>query len=118
MQLNLSPRNYLLALLLLLISAAPLAAQSAAKIEKKAAAKVDQLDRQIAEENTDLALTEIQRTLILDLYVGMYADIKALKGESDEKERKKAARRAVNQTVNKEILTAEQRKAKRRGKSE
>ena len=118
MQLNFSPRTCLVTLLLLLWCAAPLAAQSAAKMEKKAAEKVDQLDREITEGDADLALSEVQRTLIQDLYLGMYADLKALKGEADEKERKKAARRAVNQAINKEILTAEQRKAKRRGMPE
>ena len=113
MHLNIPLLHRLLTLLFVILCAAPLAAQSAAKIEKKAAAKVDQLDRQITEGNTDLALTEVQRTLIHDLYVGMYDIIEALKGETDEMNRKRAARRAVNQTVIKEILTREQRKAKR-----
>ena len=102
MNLNISLRYRLFTLLLVFFCATPMVAQSAAKIEEKAAAKVDQLDRQIAEGNADLALTEVQRRLIYDLYVGMYDEIKALKGETDEKNRKKAPRRAVNQTVNTE----------------
>ena len=106
-------RFYFLTVLLVLLCAGPVAAQSAAKIEKKAAAKVEQLDQRISESNPDLALTEVQQTVIHDMYVSLFAKMKALKGEADEKNRKKAARRAVNQSINKEILTREQRKAKR-----
>lgn len=114
---------YLKSTLLLLLTVCCLGtgfSQKGAKIEKMAVEKTEKLNQAIIAGDADQALTAEQTTEITALYVQMTKDVRAVKkagGEADTiKADQKAIRKAAAQRINKEILTKDQRAAKRKGK--
>lgn len=108
--------KYLLTVLIV-VFACTLGISQADWMVKKANEKVEELNEMITSENPDLALTQEQREKIYDLHLQKHIDIKAIKDtdlSDEEKEvKKKEVYKKVGKTISNEILTKEQRKAKR-----
>jgi hypothetical protein len=90
------------------------------KMIEKANEKVEELNQWIVAANPDLALTEDQKEKVRDLHIQKLIDVKAI-NQSDlpdeEKEiKRKEVFKNVGKTIHNEILTSEQRKAKKEGK--
>ncbi len=87
------------------------------KMEEKAKAKVEQLNQLILGENPEAVLTDDQKAKIFDLYLQRFVDIKKINksdlSDEEKKAQKKAINRKVGKTINKEVLTKEQRIAKK-----
>ena len=96
--------------------------QQPTKLEKKAAAKTEKLAERIADGDETATLSGEQQAQITEHYVAMYKELRQNKkaGGSPEEveERKKLIRKKYNRMINKEVLTKEQRAAKRAGKSD
>lgn len=114
---------YIKSILLLLLTVCCLGTgfgQKSGKVEKMAMEKTEKLNQSIIAGDAEAALTTAQAKEITATYVQMTKDVRAVKksgGEAAEiKEAQKAIRKAANQKINKEILTKEQRAAKRNGK--
>ena len=92
------------------------------KAEDKGEDKAEELAAWIEAGNKDVALSDEQEAKIADVYATMRMEINQLKDEYSDKKSKefKAARKEIyrkhNRMIHKEILTKEQRKAKRKGK--
>ncbi len=88
------------------------------EIQKKAADRVEALNERIVAGNTAAALSDEQKTKIQDIYLEMEIKLLAIRKSADSKEEKKEQRKAlhklVSQHINKDILTKEQRLAKRK----
>lgn len=106
----------LLALICLLAFANIGFAQSA-KMQEKAAAKVEKINTQITSVNAELALTDEQRTQLTDLEIKRMKGVKEIKkGEGTEEEikaKKKEFNKSISKEMNKEILTKDQRLARK-----
>lgn len=95
-------------------------ANKAEKMDAQAMEKVEKLNQQIIAGDASAALTAEQVETVKAAYVEMAKQIHAVKKEGgtkeEQKEQMKAIRKAANKTINKEVLTKEQRKAKKAGK--
>ncbi len=82
--------------------------------------KTEKLNQAIIAGDAEEALTAAQAKEITALYVQMTKDVRAVKkagGAADAiKAEQKTIRKAVSQKINKEILTKDQRAAKRKEK--
>jgi hypothetical protein len=114
---------YLKTILVLLLTVCCLGtgfSQKSNKVEKMAMEKTEKLNQAIIAGDAEEALTAEQATDITAIYVKMTKDVRAVKkagGEADAiKAGQKVIRKAAAQKINKEILTKEQRAAKRKGK--
>lgn len=94
---------------------------SQSKAEQKAMDKVEKINAMIVAGDADLALSDDQKKQMVELYVANTKATRKIKKsdatEEEIKEQTKALRKVLNQKVNKEILTKEQRKAKKAGKA-
>ena len=112
--------KYLFLFLLTVGSLTTASAQKAAKFEKKAEDKTEQLNKQIMTGDKDLVLTDEQKGAITAEFTQMFADIRqAKKGNGTAQEIKAAQKDIRKATMNKvvqELLTKEQRQARRVGK--
>ena len=90
------------------------------KMEERANKKVEQINQLISSENPDLALTEDQKTKIYDLYLQKLVEIRKINKSDLSDEEKKSQRKAINQktgkTINMDVLTKEQRQARKNAK--
>jgi hypothetical protein len=115
--------SYLKTILVLLLTVSCLATgfrQNSNKVEKMAMEKTEKINQAIIAGDAEVALTADQTKEITAIYVQMTKDVRAVKkagGEADAiKADQKAIRKAAAQRINKEILTKDQRAAKRKGK--
>lgn len=93
------------------------------KAKDKAKEKVEELASWIEEGNPSVALSDTQKEKIFDLYVKMREEINDLKDKypnkgSDFESERKEINKKYNHEINQEILSREQRRAKRKGKEQ
>lgn len=91
------------------------------KAKDKAKEKVEQLASWVEAGDPSAALSDTQKEQIFDLYAQMRKEINDLKDKyphkgSDFESERKEINKKYNHKVNKEVLSREQRKAKRKGK--
>ncbi|MAZ28680.1 MAG: hypothetical protein CL868_16585 [Cytophagaceae bacterium] len=110
-------KKHMITLVMAIMTVGSIFAQSD-KMKEEAQKKVDELNEQIVSGDPTLALTEEQQGKLYDLYITMFKDIKTEKKDGGGKEDIKEARKAVNKKIFGEILTKEQRKARKKGKEE
>jgi hypothetical protein len=111
--------KYTLALLIILLAGTAGFGQTKKMIEK-ANEKVEELNQWIVSVNPELALTDDQKEEVRQLHVQKLIDIKAinksdLSDEAKKEERQKIYKK-VGKTIHNDVLTKEQRKAKKIGK--
>ena len=103
-------------LTLVLLSGQTIMAQNA-KMQERAKEQLETLNAKIVKGNPDAALTPKQREKILALYLEKQAKMKEIRqsdlGEDEKAEKRKALNKETAKTINQEILTKEQRQAKR-----
>ena len=91
------------------------------KMKEKAMAKVEKINTLIVKGDKNVALTEEQRTEIYELQIEFLRAIKKIKkGESDKEKQKeliKAESKKVGENISQNILTKEQKKARKEAKS-
>lgn len=116
--------QYLKQLLFVLITLFSLGAvygQQPTKLEAKAAEKVAQFDQEIQAGDAEQSLSDDQKKAMSDILVMMYRDVRKVKkagGEADAiKAEQKVVRKAAFKRINAEVLTKEQRQARRAGKA-
>jgi len=88
------------------------------KIKEKAAEKTEELNAQIIAGDASLALSDEQKEKLTALYTEMLMDLRMVRKDDGDKEEMKAARKEYNQRIFGEILSKEQRKARKAGKDE
>lgn len=104
---------------LLLIGAMSVSAHAQSdKIKEKAAEKTEELNAQIIAGDPSLALSDEQKEKLTAIYTEMLMDVKMLRKEDGDQEEMKEARKAYNKRIFGEILSKEQRKARKAGKDE
>lgn len=95
-------------------------AQKGVSLEQRAVNKVEEFNAQILAGDDTQALTAEQRTEMEAIFFQMFTDVREIRrgeGTDEEKdEAMKATRKQAFGTINREILTKEQRQAKRAGK--
>ncbi|HRD79848.1 MAG TPA: hypothetical protein PLL53_03745 [Saprospiraceae bacterium] len=95
-------------------------AQQDAKLKEKAMEKVNEINTEIVSVNPKAALTEEQKTQIVEVELQKLKDIRDLKKqalpEEETKEKQKAINQAAGQKISKDILTPDQRKARKEAK--
>lgn len=92
------------------------------KVTAEATKKVEELNKELISVDKNAALTESQQQEIINLYVEKTKAIKKIKKEvSDETEQKnqiKEINKAYGKNVNMNVLTKEQREAKKKAKQQ
>ena len=93
-----------------------------AKMQERAKEQLEALNQKIVQGNPDVALTPEQREKILALYLDKQVKMKEIResdlGDEEKEAKRKALNKEVAQVVNQEILTKEQRQAKRKANSD
>lgn len=86
------------------------------KVKEKATQKVEELNKEIMAEDPSLALSEEQKSQVYEIHVKrIMATRKANKSEASEED-KKAIQKSYFKKIYSEVLTKEQRKARKAGK--
>lgn len=88
--------------------------QSEEKMMEKAKEKVEELNAEIIEGDASLALSEAQKEKIYNLHLTKMQEAKKLKNAKVDKEKIKASNKVYNQQIFKDVLTKEQKKARRK----
>lgn len=86
------------------------------KLTKKATEKVEQLNAEIIAGDKSEALTDDQKETIFNLHVERLKELRKVKKAGGEKEERKELNKKYIQQIYKEILTKEQKKARKAGK--
>lgn len=86
------------------------------KLMDKAQGFVDKLNAEITAVDKSLALTDEQKSQILDIQVDRLKALRDAKKEGASKEENKEINKSHFQKIYKEILTKEQKKARQKGK--
>lgn len=104
---------------LLLIGAMSVSAHAQSdKIKEKAAEKTEELNAQIIAGDPSVALSDEQKEQLTAIYTEMLTAMKKVRKNDGDQEEMKAARKEYNKRIFGEVLTKEQRKARRAGKDE
>ncbi len=103
-------------LALFLLAGQPAFAQNA-KMQERAEEQLEALNEKIVQGNPDAALTPEQRKKILALYLDKQVKMKEIRqsdlGDDEKAEKRKELNKETARIINQEILTKEQRQAKR-----
>ncbi len=87
------------------------------KVKQKINKRIEKINKQIIASNPDAALTTDQREKIFDLLLTMRKNIKKIKkehkGEDNQEKLIKAERKRINKIIYNEILTKEQKDARK-----
>jgi len=87
------------------------------KMKEKATELVEKLNNEIKAGDETLALSEAQKTKVMDIQTERLMELRKL-GKSASKEDKKAMNKKYFQKIFKEVLTKEQLKARRKAKKD
>ncbi|MDY7396790.1 hypothetical protein UMM65_16195 [Aureibaculum sp. 2210JD6-5] len=91
------------------------------KIQKKVIKKIESLDESIVKVNKEAALTDKQKETLKVIYAEQFVKIEKIKNEVIDTEKRKAQIKQINRKyikiINKEVLTNEQKKAKKNSKN-
>ena len=92
------------------------------KMKEKATAKVEKINTSIVKGNKSLALTDEQRTKIYELQIESLKEIKKIRkekyGTKKQKTLIKAEHKRVGAYISQNILTKEQKKARKKAREE
>lgn len=88
------------------------------KLKEKAMEKVEELNAEIVAGDASLALTDLQKEQIQQIHVDRIKETRKLRKDGAAKEDIKAANKKYFKKIFTEVLTKEQKKARKSGKEE
>lgn len=114
--------KFILSISLLFFITSLATAQKGVSLEQRAADKVEEFNAQILAGDDTQALSAEQRSEMEAIFLQMFTEVREIRrGEGTEEEKNegmKAARKSAFQQIHRDILTKEQRLAKRAGKDD